>query len=172
MPVVCLPKLECPCGADRGGWRRTFVLNSILVRPVGPPPHGVWRTPLRVAAVWTVGVPATPKVQTRKASAFLRRRTCPGHQFPSCTTREWPVCPDGRYTRRSACRVYRLWGSVEDCRQQGFLQEQGHAGQAHHGKYGEDQPWLSPSLSAFSMNALMSSARQTVVRGPSFSGFG
>ncbi|MFQ8738420.1 MAG: hypothetical protein ACLSAH_22430 [Bilophila wadsworthia] len=28
-----------------------------------------------------------------------------------------------------------------------------------------------PSLPAFSMNALMSSARQTVVRGPSFNGF-
>ena len=111
MTAVCLPKPECPCGADRDDWRRTFVPSSIPVWPVELLQHGVRHIPLRVAAVWSVDVPAMRKVQTRKAFAFLLCRTCPVHHFPSCTTRAWQEGQHARCMRRS---VYAAWSGWDN----------------------------------------------------------
>ena len=140
--VPCLPhafqSCKYPCSADKDGWDRTLVPNSTPIWPVGLLLYGVWCIPLRIAAVWIVEVPAMRTFPLLKASAFLRHRTCSGHQFPSCTTREWPVCPDGQCTRHSVCGACLLWGNGEECHPRGLFQGQDHVGQARHGKYGEN----------------------------------
>ena len=140
--------------------------------PAAPPPHDAWRILRHAVSAWPAAACAMPTAQQEKVPVRLPRGTSPDRLSPSCTTRESRACPDEQYMRRCACTVCSVSDSDTDSRPQECLPAEGHAAREFPGRSPEGYSWSSCSRPTFSMNALMSSARQTVVQGPSFTGLG